>query len=183
MSRAVFLDRDGVLNTPPAAEKRYITHWQEFRFLPGSLAALRKLHRAGCRVVVVSNQAGVGRRLFTSAALRLITRRMLQKIRSSGGKVSAVYYCTHTPQRRCACRKPRPGLLLRAARRFSIDPRRSFLIGDNATDIRMGRTAGCRTVLVLSGVTSRRQARSIRPAPHHTARDLSAAVRWMLRQP
>ena len=183
MSQAVFLDRDGVINAPPAAEKRYITRWEEFQFLPGSLAALHELKQSGRKVVVVSNQAGVGRRIYTAARLREITRKMLSKIRGAGGRVDAVYYCTHAPEAGCPCRKPRAGLLLRGARRFRIDPRRSFLIGDNATDIRMGRAVGCRTVLVLTGVTSRSQARRLRPRPHHTTRDLRAAVRWVLRQP
>jgi len=183
VKQAVFLDRDGVINARPAAEKRYITRWQEFRFLPGALAALRQLKRSGRKVLILSNQAGVGRRIYSAARLREITRKMLQKIRAAGGRVDAVYYCTHTPQAGCACRKPRPGLLLRAARRFSIDPRRSFLIGDNASDVQLGRAAGCRTVLVLTGVTSRSQARRVSPRPHHIARDLRTAVRWILRQP
>ncbi len=181
MSQAVFLDRDGVINAPPVPPKRYITRWQEFRFLPGSLAALRQLRGAGRKVIILSNQAGVGRRIYSAARLRGITRNMLREIRSSGGRVDAVYYCTHAPEAGCRCRKPRPGLLLRGARRFRIDPRRSFLIGDNATDIRMGEAAGCRTVLVLSGATSRSRARRMKPPPDHTAPDLRAAVRWLLR--
>lgn len=182
MKGAVFLDRDGVINAPPGPSKRYITCWQEFRFVPGSLAALRQLKKSGRRVIVVSNQAGVGRRVYSAARLREITRKMLGKIRATGGRVDAVYYCTHTPEARCGCRKPRRQMLLRGSRRFGIDPHRSFLIGDSPTDIQMGKAAGCRTVLVTSGATSRARARRIAPRPDHTARDLRAAVRWVLSQ-
>ena len=178
---AIFLDRDGVINVPPA-RKRYVTQWNEFRFLPGVLSGLRKLRGTGRRVVVVSNQAGVGRGIFPRTRLQEITRNMRRAVETDGGRIHAVYYCIHTPQRRCRCRKPRTGLLLQAARRFSLDLKRSFVVGDNATDIEMGRTAGCGTVLVLSGMTGREEASRIQPAPDFIARNLADAVRWILRK-
>lgn len=178
---ALFLDRDGVINTPPGA-KRYITRWGEFRFLPGVPAALKKLRAARRKVILVSNQAGVGRGLFSQAALAEITRKMLRAVRSRGGRIDAVYYCTHTPERRCRCRKPRAGLLRKAARRFSLDLKRSVVVGDNASDIEMGRSAGCRTVLVLTGATPRRAAARMAHPPDFIARDLGAATGWILKR-
>ena len=179
---AVFLDRDGVINTPPV-KKRYITCWEEFRFLPGALAALKKLRKTGRKIILVSNQAGVGRGVFPNAELRKITRNMLAAVRKRGGVIHAAYHCTHVPERRCLCRKPKPGMLRKAARRFSFDLGRSVLVGDNATDIETGRAAGCRTVLVLSGVTARKEARRFQHAPDFVARDLSTAARWIAQQP
>lgn len=178
---AIFLDRDGVINTPPAT-KRYITRWEEFRFLPGALPALRQLRKTGRKIILISNQAGVERGIFPRARLQEITRKMLTAIRKHGGALHAVYYCTHIPERKCLCRKPRPGLLRKAARRFSLDLKQSILVGDNATDIETGRAAGCRTVLVLSGVTARKNVHRLNPKPDFVARDLPAAARWIAKQ-
>ena len=177
---AFFLDRDGVINVPPGA-KRYITGPAEFRFLPGVPAALKKLRSGGRRIILVSNQAGVGRGLFSPADLAKVTRKMLRGVQSRGGRIDAVYYCTHTPERRCRCRKPRAGLLRKAARRFSLDLKQSVVIGDNATDIEMGQSAGCRTVLVLTGMTGRKEAKKLSPPPDYIARDLGAAAKWVLK--
>ena len=190
---AVFLDRDGVINFSPKREphwtkagvvqrgKRYITRWGEFRFLPGAPAAIKKLSSSQRKIIIVSNQAGVERGVFSQANLKEITRNMLRAIESRGGRIDAVYYCTHTPQRRCRCRKPSAGLLRKAARRFSLDLHRSVVVGDNATDIEMGRSAGCRTALVLTGMTGRPAAKKISPPPDFIARDLAGAARWIMK--
>ena len=178
---ALFLDRDGVINVPPK-RKRYITCWQEFRFLPGAPAALKTLRKDRRKIILVSNQAGVERGIFSTADLKEITRKMLRSLESRGGRIDAVYYCTHAPERHCRCRKPRAGLLRKAARRFSLDLRRAVVVGDNATDVEMGHSAGCRTVLVLSGMTGRRAAKKISPPPDFIARDLAGAARWILKK-
>ena len=180
MKGAVFLDRDGVINRTP--RERYITRWADFHFLPGTLAALRRLNQSGRMVVVVSNQAGVGRGIMPAARLAEITRRMLAGIRRSGGRIRAVYYCTHRPWARCSCRKPKLGLLRRAARRLRIDLARSFLVGDNATDIAMGRAAGLTTLLVLSGAGRRSAVKKPAARPDRVARNLPEAVGWILRR-
>lgn len=174
----VFLDRDGVINVPPT--ERYITHWKKFRFLPGVFQALRTFRKAGWPVVIVSNQAGVGKGIMSAAMLREITRRMLARIRQTGGQVRAVYYCTHTPEKGCGCRKPKAGLVRKAARNFSINLKRSYVVGDNGTDLTMGRSTGCRTVLVLTGVTQRRAVGRLPEQPDWVARNLPEAVRWIL---
>lgn len=178
---AVFLDRDGVINRPP--KNRYITRWREFHFLPGSLEGLRRLAQQRRTVIVISNQAGVGHGLYRLSELRRITRNMLRRIRQAGGRVRAVYYCTHRPQDHCGCRKPKPGMLQKAGRSFQIDLRRAVLVGDNETDIQLGRNAGCRTVLVWSGVTPRASLNKLNARPDHAAPDLRRAVDWILKQP
>ena len=177
---AIFLDRDGVINASP--EHRYVAHWDQFHFLPGTLEALRRLNQNRQIVIVVSNQSGVGRKVLSRIHLAEITQKMLQAVRSSGGWIRAVYYCTHHPENDCACRKPRVGLLKKAARQFSIDLSRSFMVGDTETDILMAHSAGCRSVLALSGKQTRSSARHLTVAPDQIAENLLEAVRWILRE-
>ncbi len=177
---AVFLDRDGVINACPV--HWYITSWKEFRFLPGVLEALRELHLSGERVFILSNQSGVGRRIFKRSQLNGITRRMLSAIRKSGGKIQQVYYCTHPAQSGCGCRKPLDGMPRKAARRFRIDLGRSFVVGDQEIDIQMSRSAGCRGILVLSGKHTRLSAKTLAVQPDRIFRGLPEAVRWILKE-
>ena len=143
---------------------------------------MKKLGKDPRKIILVSNQSGVGRGIFSKTSLREITRNMLREIKRHGGRVNAVYYCTHVPERRCRCRKPRAGLLRKAARRFSLDLKKSIVVGDNATDIEMGQSAGCRTVLVLTGVTTRKTAAKLARPPDHIVRDLRGAARWIMKK-
>ncbi|MEN6372941.1 MAG: D-glycero-beta-D-manno-heptose 1,7-bisphosphate 7-phosphatase [Armatimonadota bacterium] len=172
-TRVVFLDRDGVIN-----ENRddYVKNTDEFCFLPGSLDALRRLHAAGFKAVVISNQACIGKGLLTKEALASIDRLMFSQVRKAGGEIAATYYCYHRPEDKCDCRKPAPGLILRAGRDMKIDIEDTVFIGDNAKDVQAGQAAGCRTVLVLSGMVSASVASAIDPAPDLVAADLSEAV-------
>ena len=177
---AVFLDRDGVVNCPPP--KRYVTSWEEFQFLPGALAALKRMKEAGLKTFILSNQAGVGRGWMSRSELMRITRNMLSEIQKAGGQIRAVHYCTHAPDRGCACRKPRLGLIRRACRQWRIDPKRSVVVGDHLTDIEMGQAAGSKTILVLTGAASPAMLRQTSLKPDHVAKDLRSAVRWILQQ-
>ncbi len=177
---AVFLDRDGVINEPP--EHRYITRWEEFRFVPGSLQAIRVLSRHEVTLVIVSNQSGVGRGVMSKPQLNEVSRRMLTAIRRVGGKIHAVYYCTHHPDRNCSCRKPRTGMIRKAVKRFGIDLKRSYVIGDSEVDILMARSAGCGKILVLSGRHNRSSAKHLSVQPDRIAKDLRAAAGWILRE-
>lgn len=177
---AIFLDRDGVVNTAP--RERYVARWSDFEFLPGVLKTLRLLKEKKWMVIVVSNQAGVERGLLSRKRLASITRLMMKSIEAAGGRIQAVYYCPHAPEARCACRKPKPGMLRRAARRFSIRLTNSFVIGDHEKDLMMGKAAGCKTILVLSGMSTKRAARDFTVRPDWTARNLKEAVSWILAQ-
>jgi D-glycero-D-manno-heptose 1,7-bisphosphate phosphatase len=178
---AVFLDRDGVINRD---SHDYIRTWSEFAFYPGSLEALRRLHEAGCTVVVVTNQSAIARGITTEAAVEDIHRRLKGCAEAAGGPIADILYCPHGPGHGCTCRKPAPGLIRRACSRHGIDPKTSVLIGDSARDIRSARAAGCGiTVLVRTGngVSAEQELRESGEPPDHVAADLPAAVRWLLR--
>jgi histidinol-phosphate phosphatase family protein len=175
--RAVFLDRDGVINYN---REEYVKSPEEFVFLPGSATAVARLSSAGFGVFVVSNQAGVGKGLMTERTLDAITERMREGLAAEGGLLQGVYYCPHRPDAGCDCRKPKPGLLRQAAREHGIDLSRALMIGDAPRDIEAGAAVGARTVLVLSGKTSAAHGAEFTPRPSHIAADLSAAVDWIL---
>lgn len=145
MNRAVFLDRDGVINRK-APEGGYITRWEEVEILPGTSEAIAQLNRAGFLVIVVTNQRAVAKGLMTIADLESIHRRLCEQLALGGAKIDAVFYCPHELDPPCRCRKPEPGMLLDAARRYDLDLRASWMIGDSEKDIEAGRRAGCRTV-------------------------------------
>lgn len=167
MERTVFLDRDGTINH--RVEDGYVTSWSGFRFLPGAKDALRRLTQAGYRIVVVSNQAGVGKGLMSAADLQEITARFRAAVRASGGRIDDVFYCTHAPAENCDCRKPKPGLLLRAASRRRVPLSKTFFVGDSESDVLAGQRAGCRTILIAAGASPHNQ-------PDFVVESLSAAV-------
>ena len=148
MRPAVFLDRDGVIN-----ENRsdYVKSWQEFVFLPNVFEPLRYLAQSSYIVVVVTNQSAIGRGLVSAAIVEEIHCRMQTEIQHNGGRIDAIYYCPHHPNEGCSCRKPKPGLLLRAAQDLNIDLERSYFVGDAVSDVEAAMNAGCRPVFVLTG--------------------------------
>ncbi len=141
--KAVIVDRDGVLNRkPPRAN--YVRCWQEFEWLPGALNALRLLHAAGYRVVVVSNQAGIARGVMSEADLAAIHHAMIEETGAAGGKIDKIYYCPHDWDAGCECRKPRPGMLFQAQRDLHLDLSRTYFLGDDERDAEAAECAGCR---------------------------------------
>ena len=145
----IFLDRDGVINENRAD---YVKSWSEFRFLPGSREAIAKLTQDGHRIIVCTNQAGIARGTISIETVEEIHRRMIASISDIGGKIGKVYYCPHDRDGDCSCRKPRPGMLLRARDELDINLHDAVFIGDSITDIRAGLAAGIHSVLVLSGL-------------------------------
>ena|SRR5689334_22369512 len=150
MSRAAFLDRDGVINRKALAGD-YVTRWAEMHLLPGVAPAISQLNQAGYLVVVVTNQRCVAKGLLSLADLELLHRRMSAALSYGGAKIDAIYYCPHDFHDACSCRKPQPGMLLAAARDLDIDLDRSWMIGDSDIDIEAGKNAGCRTVRLQNG--------------------------------
>lgn len=149
MFPAIFLDRDGVIIDNIDT---YVRSWADVFFLPGSLPALAKLAQYPYKVVVVTNQSAVGRGIITLAEADAIGGRILSVIRAAGGRIDGVYTCPHAPEAGCDCRKPRPGLLLRAAADLGIDLGRSIMVGDALSDLQAGQAAGvARCLLVLTG--------------------------------
>jgi len=147
MSRAVFLDRDGVINRK-APEGGYITSWEEMQFLPRVAEAIARINRAGLLAIVASNQRCVAKGLISEAGLQSLHERMRQELAAAGARIDHIYYCPHELKARCNCRKPAPGMLLAAAREHGIDLPHSWMVGDSDLDIDAGRNAGCKTALV-----------------------------------
>jgi D-glycero-D-manno-heptose 1,7-bisphosphate phosphatase len=155
MKRAVFLDRDGVINRK-AAEGQYVTRWEDFHFLPGVAEAISLLNRAGWSVIVISNQRCVAKGLLTIAELETIHQKMLEELARSGANLDGIYYCPHDKESPCSCRKPSPGMLLRAAREHQIDLISSWMVGDSESDIEAGKRAGCGTVRIVADLPAER---------------------------
>lgn len=149
--KTVFLDRDGVINRNPP-NMGFVRRWSEFNFIPNAKKAIRELTENGYRIVVVTNQSGIGRGLFSEESLTNTHSRMLAEISKAGGTIDAVYYCPHHPDAGCECRKPKPGMLIRAAREHNIELSSAYLIGDTVTDIEAGQRAGTKAFLVLTGL-------------------------------
>lgn len=148
MPAAILLDRDGVIN-----ENRddYVTSWQEMRFIPGVFEALARLAATSLSLVLVTNQSPIGRGILTPAQVETINQRLILEIEAHGGRVDGVYYCPHRPDESCDCRKPRPGLLLRAARDLNLDLGASYMVGDAASDVEAALAAGVQPVVVRTG--------------------------------
>jgi D-glycero-D-manno-heptose 1,7-bisphosphate phosphatase len=148
MKKAAFLDRDGVINQR-AREGEYTTTWEELHILPDAARAIGLLKRAGYLVVVVTNQRCVAKGLISSSQLEDLHKRMCDGLSREGGMIDAIYYCPHDFAPPCDCRKPKPGMLLQAAREHNIDLADSWMIGDSARDMGAGKAAGCRTIRLL----------------------------------
>jgi len=146
--RAVFLDRDGVINVNRAD---HVKSWDEFEFLPGAVEAIVRLSHAGLMVFVVTNQAVVNRGMVARELVEWINARMKQVVEARGGRITAMAYCPHRSEECCPCRKPKPGLLLDLAAAHRIDLQTSVVIGDAVSDIAAGQSVGCSTILVLTG--------------------------------
>lgn len=181
LRKAAFIDRDGVINR----ELGYVHRIEDFEIIPEAVIGLRTLQAAGFILVVVTNQAGIARGLYTEAAFERLTEHMEKTLSEAGVYFHGVYYCPHHPDGRisryrsvCSCRKPRPGMLQQAACDLSIDLNASIIVGDKASDIAAGKTAGVRyAVLVRSGHAISADEESTADA---CLPDLAAAADWVV---
>jgi D-glycero-D-manno-heptose 1,7-bisphosphate phosphatase len=185
---AVFLDRDGTVSE----EVGYINHLSRFRLFPWTATAIKRINDAGLKAILITNQAGVARGYFTEELLTSVHDYLCDELVAGGARLDAIYYCPHHPNEgvppyrtSCDCRKPKTGLLERAAREHEIDLSRSFMIGDRYSDVELARRVGARGVMVLSGYGRGEyeyQRASWAGSPDHIAEDLAAAVDWILGQ-
>ena len=175
----VFLDRDGVINRD---SPDYVTSWEVFEFLPGSLDAIRRLTAAGLTVIVITNQSAIGRGMMDTATLEAMHGNLRRAVEARGGRIKDIFFCPHHPDDGCACRKPEPGMIHQARQTHRLELATATMIGDSARDIECGIRAGCgRTILVRSGLHDALPALTARGLqPDRVADDLAAAVDWLL---
>ncbi|GAB4401959.1 MAG: D-glycero-beta-D-manno-heptose 1,7-bisphosphate 7-phosphatase [Rhodoferax sp.] len=156
--KLVIVDRDGTLNYDSA---EYIKSPDEWLPLPGALEAVARLNHAGWHVVVASNQSGLGRGLFEVSDLNAIHAKMHRELAALGGRIDAIFYCPHTPEDDCQCRKPRPGLFAQIAERFGVSLQGVPVVGDSSRDLLAGLELGCEPHLVLTGKSAGLTARRL----------------------
>ncbi len=184
MQKVIFIDRDGVINRDPGGWTKYsyITKWDEFFFIDGSIEALKRLKEAGYRICLISNQGGISKGYFTQSDLDKVNEKMLAKIEEGGGKINELYYCPHHDKDNCECRKPKTGLIEQALKKSDVDLKNTFIIGDSIRDIEAGKRMGMKTIFVLSGKTPASETKSWTIQADCIKKDLLEAVEWILRQ-
>jgi len=174
LQKAVFLDRDGTI----AKDVHYCRRVEDFEILPHVPEAIRLLNQEGYKVVVITNQSGIARGYFSEATLSLIHRKMVATLERAGAHIDAVYVCPHHPDEGCDCRKPSPTLAIRAVADIGIALDQSYMIGDDPKDVKAGRAAGCRTILLAADPAQQRE--DLQGICDHAAADLFDAVGWLL---
>ena len=182
--KLVIIDRDGTINSESAD---FIKSPDEWMPLPGALEAIARLNHAGWHVVVASNQSGLGRGLFDVASLNAVHAKMYKMLAAVGGRIDAVFYCPHTPDDNCHCRKPEPGLFEQIGERYGIDLKGVAVVGDALRDVVAGARAGCEPHLVLTGNGAAYREGALPvilpetfPANTRVHEDLSAFADWMV---
>ena len=169
----VILDRDGVINLD---SEHYIKSPEEWKPIPGSLEAIARLTQAGFRVVVATNQSGLGRGLFDMATLNAMHDKMHKAVNQLGGRIDAVFFCPHAQNAGCACRKPQPGMLLEIAERFNVALAGVPAIGDSLRDLQAASAAGAKPILVLTGKGEQTLESGLLPEGTEVHQDLAAAA-------
>jgi D-glycero-D-manno-heptose 1,7-bisphosphate phosphatase len=172
--KLVILDRDGVINQD---SDQFIKNPDEWKPIPGSLEAIARLNHSGYRVVVASNQSGIGRGLFDMAALNAINDKMYRALGLFGGHIDALFYCPHAAEADCDCRKPKPGMFLDIAQRFNVSLSGVPSVGDSLRDLQAAATAGAQPILVLTGKGKKTKAAGGLPEGTQSFADLAEAVR------
>lgn len=182
--KVIFIDRDGVINKDPEGwtKYNYVTSPEEMHFLPDVLGALKTLRENGYKIIVISNQGGVGKGYFSKEDLDKVNNYMLKEIEMQGGEIFGVYYCPHKKEDNCECRKPKTGLLKMAMSNINADIKNSYMVGDTERDIEAARNFGLKTILVLSGKTKLRDADNWKNKPDEIKKDLREAVDFILKK-
>jgi len=178
-NKAVFLDRDGVLNKK-APKHDYVKKWKEFRFLPNVAEAIRILNKKFL-VIIVSNQRGIARGMMSKEDVELIDEKMSKELEKKNARIDGIYFCPHNIEDNCNCRKPKPGMLLRAANDFKINLTESYMVGDDFADVEAGKRAGCETILISSSQKNiSRQLKEEKIYPDYIISDLLEATKTII---
>jgi len=179
-NRAVFLDRDGTIN----AEVGYLDSFEKLVIIPAAYEAVQRINRLGFKAIVITNQSGVARGLFDEDFVRRLHRHISHLFQSRGAVIDGFYYCPHHPTegkgpylRQCECRKPAPGLLLKAAREWNIDLGASYMVGDQAKDVELIKRVGGKGILISTGPGP--EAETLACEPDFLASDILEAVKWI----
>ncbi len=175
--KLIILDRDGVIN---ADSDQFIKSPEEWKPIPGSLEAIARLNQWGWRVVVASNQSGIGRGLFGMDMLNAINDKMVKSLAQLGGRIDAIFFCPHAADSTCECRKPKPGMFRQIAERFNVDLQGVPTVGDSLRDLQAGVAVGCTPYLVLTGKGERTRNDPALPAEVRIFPDLDAVVTELL---
>ena len=175
--KIVILDRDGVINHD---RDDFVKNSLEWVPLPKAAEAIALFSQAGWRVVVATNQSGIGRGLFDMHALNAVHEKMHHLISKAGGRIDAVFFCPHKPEAGCSCRKPAPGMVLEVAERFSVKPESLWLVGDSLRDLEAVAAVGGRAILVRTGKGRKTEAAGNLPAGTPVFDDLHAAAEWLI---
>lgn len=171
--KLIILDRDGVINFD---SDQFIKSPDEWKPIPGSLEAIARLNQWGWRVVVASNQSGVGRGLFGMDTLNAINDKMVRSLAQAGGRLDAIFFCPHSADSTCDCRKPKPGMFVQIGERFNVDLSGVPVVGDSLRDLQAGVAVGCKPYLVLTGKGGKTQLDSALPEGTVVHADLAAVV-------
>lgn len=180
LDKVVFLDKDGVINLD---SPDYIKSWADVVFIPGSLKAIQRLTEADFSIILITNQSAVNRHLMTREGLDYMMAKLTHTIAENGGLITDVFFCPHTPEEKCSCRKPLPGLIHQACDRYVIDLSSACMIGDSDRDIECGKTAGCGYCILVktgNGLTAEKKLLEKNLVPEYVAADLLDAANWLM---
>lgn len=176
MNKAVFLDRDGVINF----DRDHVHKIEDFKFIPGVIPALKKLSKTDYKLIIVTNQAGIGKGMYKKRDYYKLNKQMLNYLKNKNIKINATYFCPHHPDDGCKCRKPKTFLFEKAKDKFNLDFRRCWLVGDKTSDIKAGKNINCKTILVKTGYAGKDKRYKVKP--DFKAKDLNDAVNLILRK-
>ena len=178
-SPTVFLDRDGTLNR----DTGYITSPAELILFPGVVEAIARLKQGGSRVVLITNQSGIARGFMTEDDLLMIHRKLERELEIQGGCLDGIFFCSHHPDDACECRKPKPGLILRATKELDLDLSRSYYVGDKVIDMQLANAVGSKAVLVMTSEYSQQAVQAMKNNEIRVAfvaDNFSEAANWIL---
>jgi D-glycero-D-manno-heptose 1,7-bisphosphate phosphatase len=176
-TKLIILDRDGVINED---SDQFIKSPLEWKPIPGSIESIARLNQAGYRVVVATNQSGIGRGLFDMVTLAAINDKMVEMVFRQGGRIDAVFFCPHTAEEKCHCRKPSTGMFEDIASRFKVGLKGVPAIGDSLRDLQAGAAVGCTPILVLTGKGKKTREQGELPQGTRIFNDLADAVRHLV---
>lgn len=177
MEKVVFLDRDGTISKD---SPNHIKSWDEVHFFPNSKQAIKLLNDNGFNIIIITNQSVIARGMVTVEELDNIHNKMIDELEEYGCKIHKIYYCPHHPDDGCGCRKPQPGLLIKAAQENDIDTSKCYMVGDRIMDVEAGKKVNCKTIFIKSNYGMDELKNSIKK-PDYIARDLLDASKWIIK--